>query len=138
MFNTTIIKAGKTEYVPYEKTVTEIKAPTDDSIRLLNEFKEEALKNTLLLIKVENTQFSFVARYGEMTETKERFATMKFSFNGTEYYHQLMIQDILLSLRTREQVIQYFIKEYEKAINKCVAEALISLEIKDLLNKLKF
>ena len=40
MFDKSYITKGRTEYVPYEKSVTiiEKRAPTDESIRLLNEF----------------------------------------------------------------------------------------------------
>lgn len=39
MFDTTVFQTKGTQYVPYEKTVIEKKAPTDESIKLLNEFK---------------------------------------------------------------------------------------------------
>jgi hypothetical protein len=47
MFNSYHI--SDTEYVPYEKTVriTEEKAPTDASIKLLNEMQDKVLKNIL-------------------------------------------------------------------------------------------
>jgi len=45
VFNKTeIIQAPRTEYVPYEKsvTITEKRAPTDESIRLAKEYEEKA------------------------------------------------------------------------------------------------
>lgn len=61
MFNTYINK--KTEYVPYEKTVTvnEHKAPTDESVRLLNEFQEEAKQNLLAKLHVNDNTFNHTA-----------------------------------------------------------------------------
>lgn len=45
MFNKNYIMPRKeTEFVPYEKTVTINRAPTDESVRLMKEFEEKALK----------------------------------------------------------------------------------------------
>jgi len=43
MFDRTVIQTGGTTLVPYCKT--EIRAPTDDSVKLLKEFEEKALSN---------------------------------------------------------------------------------------------
>lgn len=53
MFNKTILVAGRTEYVPYEKSVTvhEHKAPTDDSIKLYEEIKEKAYNSIIRTLK---------------------------------------------------------------------------------------
>jgi hypothetical protein len=41
MFDTTIVKQGESNCVPYAKTVTINRAPTDKSVELLNEFHEQ-------------------------------------------------------------------------------------------------
>ena len=41
MFDNYIVRKGSTTYVPYEKVVTEKKAPTDESIKLLKEMEEK-------------------------------------------------------------------------------------------------
>jgi len=45
MFDT--YELGRREYVPYEKTVVEQRAPTDDSIKLLNEMQEKVMTNIM-------------------------------------------------------------------------------------------
>jgi len=54
MFNTTIHQAP--DHVPYEKSVkiTEKRAPTDDSIRLANEFEEKIQKNIVAKGAIKN------------------------------------------------------------------------------------
>ena len=55
-------KGGK-EYVPYEKDVTihEHRAPTDESVRLLNEFEEKARKNIIHKISVNENNLNAVS-----------------------------------------------------------------------------
>lgn len=55
MFNTTHIHQHKTEHVPYVKKVevTEKKAPTDESVRLLNEMQEKARENIIHSINID-------------------------------------------------------------------------------------
>lgn len=52
----TYVKEETTKLVPYEKTVniTEKKAPTDESIRLLNEFQDKATRNLVGAFMVES------------------------------------------------------------------------------------
>lgn len=52
MFNTFIETKKETVYVPYEKTVHEHRAPTDDSIKLYKEIKEKAYDSILDSISI--------------------------------------------------------------------------------------
>ena len=77
-----------TEYVPYEKTVTitEHKAPTDESIRLLNEFQEKALKNLIRKVEIKDNIIDgvlFVFRYN--LDPNMRRLIFRFKLNGQEY-----------------------------------------------------
>ena len=62
MFDVIKIDTGnKTEYIPYEKTVIEKRAPTDDSIRLYGEFREKAYSSILDTLEVNNNNLSVKA-----------------------------------------------------------------------------
>jgi len=47
MFNRTIVQPQQTRLVPYEKTVTEHRAPTDESMRLVQEMEEKVTRSIL-------------------------------------------------------------------------------------------
>jgi hypothetical protein len=51
----------RTEYVPYAKSVkvTEHKAPTDESMRLLKEMEEEAISSVVASVKVDDNKVNF-------------------------------------------------------------------------------
>lgn len=85
LFSTTHIHKGRTEYVPYEKTVsiTEKKAPTDESIRILNEMEEKATQNIIAKIKIESNNINAVALYFRDEFIQNRVAfRIKFILNG--------------------------------------------------------
>lgn len=52
MFDTFVETKKETVYVPYEKTVHEHRAPTDDSIKLYKEIKEKAYNSILASISI--------------------------------------------------------------------------------------
>lgn len=134
MFDATIVKQNRTEYIPYEKTVTEIKAPTDDSIKLLNEFKTKALEDTMLLFEVKNTEFHFVGRYIEHVGSYDKYAVIKFRFNGKEITKEVKLNQGLMS--TREYVVSFMIEKYKEMIANLVGELVIKHTITEHINKL--
>lgn len=58
MFDSIRITSPETKYVTKEVNIKEKKAPTDESIRLLNEFQEKALRNQLCQFKLENNNLN--------------------------------------------------------------------------------
>lgn len=90
MFNTYHNHNSKTEYVPYEKSVTvhEHRAPTDKSIELLNEFEEKARANIIDSAVIDTNELRAVAIAYQINEAldfgKIKFYT-KFILNGKEY-----------------------------------------------------
>lgn len=99
MFDRIIVSRPKTEYVPYEKTIVEKKAPTEESIRLLNEMQTEARKNIVKSITVEDNTFKYHISLFANTLTLGHTAIFKYSVNGTEYVKELPIPDSVGSSR---------------------------------------
>lgn len=80
-----------TNNVPYEKEVTinEHKAPTDESVRLLNEMQEKAKKNIIQTIKIgDNVLNAVVIYYQDDFIGHNINFTIRFTFNGKEYFIQ--------------------------------------------------
>lgn len=86
MFNTH--HYHRTEHVPYTKDVrvTEHRAPTDESIKILNEMEEKAITNAVKKINVVDNTVNGAAVYiiNDMTLAHTRYK-LKFSFNGKEH-----------------------------------------------------
>ena len=86
MFNKTIIQKGHTEYVPYEKTVTINRAPTDKSVELLNEMQDKAIKNLIKSVNIkDNTMNGTVLYFIQRADWDGVDFIARFSFNGTEH-----------------------------------------------------
>lgn len=83
MFNTYITKSQ-----PYDKTVTihEHRAPTDDSIKLLNEFQDKALQNLIKTVPIKNNIIDgIVFLFESNVASYSRKFIFRFKINGIEY-----------------------------------------------------
>ena len=88
LFSTTHHYHTKTVKVPYEKKVTvhEHRAPTDESVKLLNEMQEKALRNIIATIKIEQNFLKAAAIYFRDDVVKDRMTYhIRFELNGKEY-----------------------------------------------------
>ena len=85
-----------TRYIPYEKTVTINNAPTEKSVELLNEYKEEARKQIVKDIRIKDNIIN-----GSCTVFKEPMGGMTCIFkalvNGEQITTRETIDDICLA-----------------------------------------
>lgn len=90
MFENINIYNREKEYVPYEKTVTatitEKRAPTDESVKLLNEFQEKAKENIIKSIVIDSNIAKCVCIYYQdvLFDNKILFH-IRFVLNGKEH-----------------------------------------------------
>lgn len=85
MFDKTFIQPTRTEYVPYEKTVTitEKKAPTDESIKLFYEMREKAKENLIKEFEVnDNIINAQVFSFNNNDFSMDKLMYIKFVLNG--------------------------------------------------------
>jgi len=88
MFDKKIIQQTRTKYVPYEKsvTVTEKRAPTDESVKLLNEFQDKSLENLIKTVKISNNVVDGVLFLFQIQAACfQRKFVFIFKINGVEY-----------------------------------------------------
>ena len=86
MFDTFINKLERTKYVPYEKEVHHHHAPTDESVKLLNEMQKAALDNIVKTFNVnDNTVNAVVVYLINRADFNGLNFIAKFTFNGKEY-----------------------------------------------------
>ncbi len=93
MFNKTIINRSNTEYIPYEKSVnvTEVKAPTDKSVELLNDMQEEARKNIIKSVTIENNIFNVTFDMYASYLDHSKIVVYKYILNGKEYTGEIKV-----------------------------------------------
>jgi len=74
------------EYVPFAKTVTVNRAPTDKSVELLNEMQDKAVKNLIKTVNIkDNIMNGAVLYFIQRADWDGIDFIAKFSFNGKEY-----------------------------------------------------
>jgi hypothetical protein len=84
MFDTTnIIKRG-TEYIPYEKTVIVKNAPTDESIKIYNEFKEKAYNSIIDNLEIKNSLVEVKGVVYREFSTDSLICAFAYKINGDE------------------------------------------------------
>lgn len=83
MFDT-YVNRHTTEYVDRNITVTEHRAPTDESVKLLNEMSDKALKNIVKTFSTTNNTLQATAAVYEDYRNEQRKFLCKFVLNGKE------------------------------------------------------
>lgn len=125
LFSTTHIhQSGRTEYVPYEKlvTVTENRAPTDESVRLLKEFEQKAKDKIIETIHINNNVIEACAIFyvNDVCQWKIEYS-LRFKLNGKDYKLKGYLEDEdVVRTSPREyrlqQLKQILIKKYSEVI----------------------
>lgn len=94
MFDKIAIHSTQREYTPYEKTVIEKRAPTDDSIRIYAEIKEKAYKSILDTIKINDNTFNMSAILCESFDSPGMVCKYHFTLNGKEIVGEIQVKDM--------------------------------------------
>lgn len=81
---------SENHYHRHEVNITEKKAPTDESIRILNEFQEKALDNLIAKVEVKNNLIDGAVMAFDMARTSTAIQSevtiiCKFKINGQEF-----------------------------------------------------
>ncbi len=87
MFNTTIIKSSETQYVPvpYEKTVIEKRAPTDQSVAILYEMQEKCQNAILDSVEIKDNGLEGIAVIRKNPLKLKFEIAYRFTLNGIGY-----------------------------------------------------
>ena len=84
MLNT--IHIHKTEHVPYEKTIIEQRAPTDESIKIFDDLQQRAVNRVVKSFDVKDNILNAVVVYFVHSFHVDKLEFIcKFSFNGVEH-----------------------------------------------------
>jgi len=85
MFNTTIIRSAGTQLVPYEKTVIEKRAPTDQGVAILYEMQEKCQKAILDSVEIKDNGLEGVAVIRKNPLKLKFEIAYRFTLNGIGY-----------------------------------------------------
>ncbi len=124
MFNKTLVfPRTRTEYVPYEKTVIEKRAPTDDSIRIYEEIKGKAYKSILDTIEINDNSFNVRAIVYDEMLTMERVCKFSFTINGQEISDE--VRERSTGEYSKEDLIRAVIKKAAEKLSLKLVAALV-------------
>lgn len=122
MFDSYYLQERQTEYVTKSINVTEKKAPTDESIKLLNEFSEKALENIVKRFSTSNNTFFCTGAvfYNPMKASNE--VHIKYTLNSKDYTFCVELNE--WESNTQRSVAQ---KLYEKICDKLAEQIMLPL-----------
>lgn len=118
MFDT-YVHRHTTEYVDRNITVNEQRAPTDASVKLLNEMTEKALKNIVSNFSTTNNTLQTTVAVYEDYRNSDRQFLCKFVLNGKQNILQIDIP--IYEYDTPEKMVQEL---YQQVYNKLAAEIM--------------
>ncbi len=123
MFNTYITK-NQDRLVPYEKTVHEHKAPTDDSIKLLNEMQEKARLSLIDQIHLTNNNLHIEVRVYTDYFAFGNVADVAFVLNGQRHTLQVKFEDY-----RRTDMIRHVFRKVSEEITEKTMMLLFDIAI---------
>ena len=137
MFDKFINVKGVSETCPRNITITELRAPTDDSIRLAEEYLEKAKKNLIGVYQIEGNVLSGVMfAFGHNVIPNTVTLYWKFILNAKEFVIQEDISYIdfksltSFDMNSKDLAKVLFTKVSEVIVNKLIEEFCKSPECK--------
>lgn len=118
MFDT-YVQRHTTEYVDRNITVNEHRAPTDESVKLLNEMTEKALNNIVKTFSTTNNTLQVTAAVYEDYRNQQREVLCKFVLNGKE--NILRVDIPTYEYDTPKKIVQEL---YKQVCNKLALEIM--------------
>lgn len=116
----------KTDHIHEIKNITIKKAPTDESIKMYDEFKEKAMDSIIHSIKIDNNEFNGVAvLYKDHYEYKVYLA-YKFILNGKSFQGKEDISEIYTKTWEFEESVKVFYNKVSNAISQKLLEMVDS------------
>ncbi len=113
MFDTYHTGTVRETAVPYARTITEHKAPTDDSIRLYHEFVQKAQKSTIDSFKISNTVIDIAVTVSQNWASVGEIILYKCSLNGEEIFGKINTN---CRFESREEVTQLVVEDISTTI----------------------
>jgi hypothetical protein len=111
------------------KTVTEIRAPTDDSIRILNEMREKTLQDIISRLRIDDNIFKCHAVMVSDHQEWQNRIVVKYSYNG----HERVVR---FSFDQGERDLQKITGDLRKKVAEDFTEVIMTSVLFDTSNQL--
>jgi hypothetical protein len=117
---------GETQYITKEVNITEKRAPTDESVKLLNEMSDKAIKNIIQQVSTSNNTLQMFSMSYRDWRTGELVISCKMTLNHKDYIFDVKVLDF------------EFKSEYDfiDSIYNSVCKELTNIIIQPLLSEL--
>ena len=125
--NIFMVPTERTVHVPYEKTVIEKKAPTDESIKLYEEIKEKAYSSILDTIEVKDNSLNLTAVLYKDNFSWKTVCKYKVVLNGNVFSGEVAIEDNVVATRPMAKVEVY--KQIVGDVAKKLAVDLVRMAV---------
>jgi len=97
MFDKYYMREGNSTHThKHNVNVQENKAPTDESIKILNEMQEKARMNLIKHFEIEDNSLNGQIFLHQEPMTRQYIFSTRFTLNGIEYYAEKKIKDYKL------------------------------------------
>jgi len=90
-FDTYRLGRNTETYIPYEKSVKEIRAPTDESIRIYEEMKEKAFKSILDTVVTTDNIVNYKYQIYKDVYSFNTILYFSISLNGKEFQDKIIL-----------------------------------------------
>ena len=141
MFDTINHRPVIREAVPYEKNIviTENRAPTDESVKLLNEMQDKAISNVVHSVSVTDNSINAVVFYFIREAATWSYEwRARFTFNGKETTLSGIINRGDLLRENKYGSNQAAVAIYISICEQIAKNILQSAEVFELINKLHY
>jgi hypothetical protein len=129
MFSKTVVqKVTETRLVPYEKTVHEHRAPTDESIKLYGEYADRAYDSVLETIRAVSSFGEIEAKIWKDYRTTKIICGFSFNVNGKKLTGKVEVDEY--PIKNNHELIK---KVYDEVSHE-ITSILIGSVIKDIDN----
>jgi hypothetical protein len=126
MFDRTIIRTGGETHKYSKVEVTERKAPTDESIRLLREMEEKARNQVIERIEIKDNILEGTITSFQVDFDGEVFVAY-FKLNGKEFIvKKRFTYSELQTKGNKRKMVEFFLESISKAISEKIALAFFS------------
>lgn len=115
MFDSTVIRTG-----PSHMTVSEHRAPTDDSVRILRELEDRAMQGILKVVEVKNNLFEGKAIFMRHSPLQEVQLVAMFMLNGKKF-----------TVKSSVSEMEYLMHGEAKAL-EAIVDGLVNGMIKEM------
>ncbi len=117
--------------VPYEKTVHEHRAPTDESVKLLNEFQDKAIDNILKQFRINDNIIEAEGFFIGYSVIHKIILHCRFKVNGKEFH----LKEEIDCWEFRNDLSKYFNDEsdYQNKVLLLIYKHLSELIAKEIM-----